>query len=71
MDKCDFYIDGTTSIGPDLLEILPQLKATITLMIHTFFCPIAPVEPILRDSVLAMHKLLAEGALEETYILLW
>lgn len=67
---CDVYLDDMVAAGPDLPGNARRLEAAIPLSIHTICRPIMKSEPIPRKAIISANKLKAEGALEETKLLL-
>ena len=68
--KVDVYIDNTSTVIPDLGNNRERGAAAVPLAIHTVGRPIHGDEPLPRDDLMALKKLLAEGGLEETKTLL-
>ena len=68
--KCYVYIDDTASIGPDIPGNTYRLKAAIPLALYIFGRPLSTSKPTPRNPIISISKLIAEGALEETKILL-
>ena len=69
--KVDVYIDDTIGIAPDLPGIAPRLQSFILLAFHLVFRPISESKPIPHDEAATITKLIAEGVLEETKLILW
>ena len=68
--KVDVYIDNKTTISLDNPSILPKARAAALLAIHIVGRPLQTVKPIPREDMVSITKLLAEGAMEETKIVL-
>ena len=66
----DIYIDKTIGIAPVLPGIEPRLQSCILLALHLVFRPISESKPIPRDEADAITKLIAEGGLEETKLII-
>ena len=68
----DVYIDDTIALGVDLQNTnnSMRLENTILLVIHVAARPIHPEEPIPREEMAALEKLLAKAGLEETKMIL-
>ena len=68
----EVYIDYTFTQTVDLPGSKNVLKAerAVLLAIHALACPIADEEPIPRETMAAMEKLLAEAGMEETKVML-
>ena len=63
--KTDIYIDDKTTISLDDPIILPRARAAVLLTIHIVARPLQMEEPIPRSHMVALQKLMAEGAMEE------
>jgi hypothetical protein len=63
--KADCYLDDIISIIPEIGDNIKRGAAAVPLAIHLIGRPIAESEPILRDELISMKKLIAEGGLEE------
>ena len=70
--KCyiDGYIDDLISIVLDSLGIPNRGRNAVALALHSFFRPKNDEDPVHRDDILSLRKLLAEGCLEETKMVL-
>ena len=68
----DVYIDDTIGLCVDLPETnnAERLRNAILLAIHAAARPVHKEEPIPRDAMAALTKLLAEAGLEETKTIL-
>jgi hypothetical protein len=68
----DMYIDDTTGLTVDLprTKNADRLEASIPLAIKTAACPSDINEPIPREKMVAKDKLVAEGGLAETKVIL-
>ena len=73
-DEKDCYIDGfiddLISIILDELDLPERGRNAVALALHTFFRPTNADDPVPRDDILSLRKLLAEGGLEETKMVL-
>ena len=68
---CDEYVDDVVTMGVDKGEISRRrLEAAAPLAIFVVARDIHPDEPITRENLMCMHKMQAEGALEEEKIIL-
>ena len=61
----DGYIDDLISIALDTPKATSRGRHAISLALHTIFRPVNKDDPIPRDDVLSIRKLLAESRLEE------
>ena len=68
--KCDVYFNETAAIGPDILGNTSRLEAANPIALHIFGRPLSTSEPIPPYPILSISKLISEGAVEETKILL-
>ena len=66
----DSFIDDLISIILDELGLPERGRNAVALALHTFFRPTNPDDPVPRDDILSLRKLLAEGGLEETKMVL-
>lgn len=66
----DAYIDDIPTLVPDLGDNRARGAAAVLLAIHAVARPLAADEPIPRDDLASIKKLLAEGGLAETMTLL-
>ena len=66
------YINDTIALGVDLQNTnnSMRLENAILLAIHVAARPIHPEEPVPREEMAALAKLLAEAGLEETKMIL-
>ena len=63
--KADVYIDDTITVSLHSETNNAKAAAAVPLAIHTIGRPLLDNEPITRDDLLCLRKLLAEGRLEE------
>jgi hypothetical protein len=63
--KVDCYLDDLISVIPDLNDNELRGASAVPLAIHLIGRPISDSEPIPRDPLISIKKLLAEGGLEE------
>lgn len=68
--QADVYIDDTCTVCVDLKDNALCCSNVVPLAIHLVGRPIAPDEPLPREALTALNKLLAKAGLEETKILL-
>ena len=68
--KTDVYLDDETTVSLDDPAVLPRARAAVLLAIHIVARPLQTDEPIPRVGMIAIAKLLAEGAMEETKVIL-
>ena len=68
--KSDVFLDDNINIGLDTPSNLPKLKAAVPLAIDITSRRVAAAEPLPRSALLNKNKMAAEGALEETKIVL-
>ena len=68
--KSDVFLDDNINIGLDTPSNRPKLKAAVPLAIDIMSRRVAKSEPIPRSTLLSKAKMAAEGALEETKIVL-
>jgi hypothetical protein len=61
----DCYLDDLISVIPDLNKNELRGASAIPLAIHLIGRPVSDVEPIPRDPLISIKKLLAEGGLKE------
>jgi hypothetical protein len=66
----DVYIDDTIGLCVDVEENGTRLENAILLAIHTAARPVHDLEPIPREEMAALEKLLAEAGLEESKMIL-
>ena len=66
----DGYVDDLTTVVLDILGWAERARNAIALAIHTIFRPVNAEDPISRDDVISVRKLLAEGKLEEIKVVL-
>ena len=66
----DGFIDDLISIILDQMNFPERGRHAVALALHTFFRPTNPDDPVPRDDILSLRKLLAEGGLEETKMVL-
>ena len=62
----DGFIDDLITIVLDKLDLPDKARNAVALALHTFFRPVNEDDPVPRDDILSLRKLLAEGRLEET-----
>ena len=70
ISKSDVFLDDNINVGLDTPENRPKLKAAVPLAVDVMSRKVAPMEPIPRSALLNKDKMSAEGALEETKIVL-
>lgn len=68
--KADVYIDDTPTLSLDTTKTLAKARAANLFSIHIVERPLATIEPIPREEMACIKKLLAEGALSEIKITL-
>ena len=68
--KSDIFLDDNINVGLDTPTNRPRLNGVVSLAVDVMSRPVAPNEPLLRSALLNATKLAAEGALEETKIVL-
>jgi hypothetical protein len=68
--KADCYLDDIISIIPDINKNLKRGAAAVPLAIHLIGRPMADSEPIPRDDLISLKKLIAEGGLKEVQTVL-
>ena len=61
----DGYIDDLITVVAQILDIPDRGRNAVALALHTFYRPKNPDDPIPRDDILSLRKLLAEGGLTE------
>ena len=66
----DGFVDDLTTIVLSLKHWTERARNAIALAIHTIFRPVNTQDPIERDDVISVRKLLAEGKLEEVKVVL-
>ena len=66
----DGFVDDLTTIVLNLSHWVERARNAIALAIHTIFRPVNKEDPIDRDDVISIRKLLAEGKLEEIKVVL-
>ena len=66
----DGFIDDLISTVLDKFGLPDRARNAVALALHTFFRPINEGDPVPRDDILSLRKLLAEGRLEETKMVL-
>lgn len=69
-NKVDVYIDDTTTISVDVDDNADKGEAAVALAMHVVGRPLDPGDPIARNDLVLMTKLLAEAGLDEIKILL-
>jgi hypothetical protein len=66
----DGFVDDLTTIVVSVNYWVKRARNAIALAIHTIFRPVNEKDPIDRDDVISIRKLLAEGKLEEVKVVL-
>ena len=68
---CDEFIDNVITAGVDFGKTSKdRLQSAAPLAVFVVACDIHPDEPITRENLMCMHKMEAEGGLEEEKIIL-
>jgi hypothetical protein len=70
LGQIDDFIDYGITIVPDLGKNSKCTIQALLLAVHILFRPTDPKEPVLRDDFLSLGKLLEEGFLTETPVIL-
>jgi hypothetical protein len=68
--KSDIFLDDNINVGIDTPANRPRLNGAVSLAVDVMSRPVMPNEPLPRSALLNATKLAAEGALEETKIVL-
>ena len=66
----DGFVDDLTTIVLNMENWIEKARNAIALAIHVVFRPANPQDPLPREDVISIRKLLAEGKLEEIKIML-
>ena len=70
ISKSDVFLDDNINVGLDTPKNRPKLKAAVPLAVDIMSRRVASREPVPRSALLNKAKMSAEGALEETKIVL-
>jgi hypothetical protein len=68
--KTDVYLDDTIGIAPDIEDYVTRVRYAIPLAIHTLARPTNNNDIIPRKDIISIKKLMAEGQMSETKIVL-